>query len=437
MVRHRNRFRRESMGRSGHGFGVPNFFKSYRCWSRIAKFVYMLVCLLMLSPVSLLEGKIPSASRLHSRQARAHVQMTATTVAAPHETPVRSRRLVAQSAGESVRAVAAVRELETKPPGEGEVLIKVLAAGINGGCETFRARGERAFAGLQGASDFALGSEGAGIVLQVGKGVSLRPGDAVAFVGSALSELDTVKESSCHRFGIASDFESKHFREAAALRISGLTALVALELTGQISKGDVILITAAAGGTGHFAVQIAKLNGARVVATCSTDEKAEVLRGLGADRVVVYTKEDLSNVLDDEFPEGVDLVYEGVGGNLHTVALAHLKDGGRQLQVGYISHYPQAAGKDANVSQGEELGDAFWGGRTWELPGNKIVYFNVWGGMKRATFNPVKRLFDLWASEDLKALVDPAPFIGLGQAPDAVEHMMSGTSTGKVVLGLP
>merc|ERR1712137_1309642 len=105
---------------------------------------------------------------------------------------------------------------------------------------------------------------------------------------------------------------------------------------------------------------IAKLNGARVIATCSSEEKAQVLRDIGVDRVVIYTKENLSQVLEAEFPDGLDLVYEGVGGQLHEMALAHLKNGGRQLQVGYISHYPQAAGEDSNSDQGQSLGDAFW-----------------------------------------------------------------------------
>merc|ERR1712150_163147 len=111
-------------------------------------------------------------------------------------------------------------------------------------------------------------------------------------------------------------------------------------------------------------VQIAKLNGARVIATCGSEEKAKVLRDFGADRVVVHSQEDLSKVLDSEFPEGLDLVYEGVGGKMHSTALAHLKPGGRQLQVGYISHYPNAAGEDVHADQGETLAEAFWSGKT-------------------------------------------------------------------------
>jgi len=221
--------------------------------------------------------------------------------------------------------------------------------------------------------------------------------------------------------------------------------LVALELTGRIQQGQTVLITAAAGGTGHFAVQIAKLNGARVIATCSTEAKAAFLRSLGADRVVIYKQESLSEVLTTEFPTGLDLVYEGVGGDLHTTALAHLKEGGSQLQVGYISHYPQAAGQDSDPSsnQGDSLGDAFWGQKKWELEGNRTVYFNVWEGMKRATLSaspggqPLSRLFALWSAGELKSVVDPKSFSGLEHAGDAVDYMMSGTSTGKVVLDIP
>lgn len=358
------------------------------------------------------------------------------------EVPSSFRRMVADRSGESVRAVATIQENATPKPGEGEVVVRVVTAGINGGCETFRARGERAFAGLKNVTNYKLGSEGAGVVLRSGAGTQLQPGDAVAFVGNAFSEVDIVKESSCHCFGKASNQTSKSYREAAALRISGLTALVALELTGEIQKGQTVLITAGAGGTGHFGVQIAKLNGAHVIATCGSEEKASVLRDLGADRVVVHSQEDLSKVLDTEFPEGLDLVYEGVGGKMHTTALAHLKPGGRQLQVGYISHYPNAAGEDVHADQGETLAEAFWSGKTWELPDSKTVFFNVWEGMKRATLSdtpggkPLDRLFSLWLAGDVRALVDQTEFAGLERAPDAVEYMLSGKSVGKVVLDL-
>lgn len=373
-------------------------------------------------------------------------RQTRIAMAATVEVPSSFQRLVAAKAGESVKAVASVIEEQTPEPGEGEVLLRVMAAGINGGCETFRARGERAFASLREASNYVLGSEGAGVVLRAGPGSDLQPGDAVAFVGSAFAELNLVKASACHRFGRAAEIGQDAFREACALRISGLTALVALELTANIQPGHTVLITAAAGGTGHFAVQIAKLNGARVIATCSTEAKAEFLRSIGADRVVIYNRESLAEVLSTEFPTGLDVVYEGVGGKLHTTALAHLKEGGSQLQVGYISHYPQAAGDDSDPrsSQGETLGDAFWGGKKWELDGNKTVFFNVWEGMKRATLSPgapggqpLSRLFALWSGGDLKSVVDSTPFSGLTQAGDAVEYMMSGTSMGKVVLDIP
>merc|ERR1711957_168844 len=111
---------------------------------------------------------------------------------------------------------------------------------------------------------------------------------------------------------------------------------------------------------------------------------------------------------------------------LHATALQYLKEGGRQLQVGYISHYPKAAGHDANPDKGNELGDAFWGGKTWKLPGDRTVYFNVWEGMRRAPLSgapggtPLERLFGLWGTGEIKALVDAKVYAGLEQAPDAV-----------------
>jgi len=87
---------------------------------------------------------------------------------------------------------------------------------------------------------------------------------------------------------------------------SGLTASLALSEVGQMRSGQTILVTAAAGATGIFAVQLAKLAGNKVIGTCSSDEKVEYLRSLGCDRPVNYKKENLSKVLASEFPNGYE-----------------------------------------------------------------------------------------------------------------------------------
>jgi NADPH:quinone reductase-like Zn-dependent oxidoreductase len=108
------------------------------------------------------------------------------------------------------------------------------------------------------------------------------------------------------------------------LLVSGLTASIALHRAGgldilsltsapspsQSTKRRVVLVTAAAGGTGLFAVQLAKLCGCHVIGTCSSDDKSAVLKQLGCDRVINYKKESLAGVLKKEYPKGLDIVYE-------------------------------------------------------------------------------------------------------------------------------
>jgi NADPH-dependent curcumin reductase CurA len=77
---------------------------------------------------------------------------------------------------------------------------------------------------------------------------------------------------------------------------SGLTALIALEKAGQMKSGETVLVTAAAGGTGQFAVQLAKLSGNKVIATCGGSEKAKLLKELGVDRVIDYKSENIKTV---------------------------------------------------------------------------------------------------------------------------------------------
>uniref|UniRef100_A0A7R9V375 Enoyl reductase (ER) domain-containing protein n=1 Tax=Chlamydomonas euryale TaxID=1486919 RepID=A0A7R9V375_9CHLO len=125
--------------------------------------------------------------------------------------------------------------------------------------------------------------------------------------------------------------------DVVALLTSGLTASIALEESARLQKGETVLVTAAAGGTGQFALQLAKLAGCHVVATAGGPDKAAMLRRLGADRVVDYKSEDLKTVLRREYPRGVDVVYEGVGGSMFDAALSGLADRGRLLVIGMMS----------------------------------------------------------------------------------------------------
>ncbi|KAI8091345.1 orotate phosphoribosyltransferase [Gilbertella persicaria] len=92
--------------------------------------------------------------------------------------------------------------------------------------------------------------------------------------------------------------------ELLGLLTSGLTASIALEQTGRMTKGETVLVTAAAGGAGQIAVQLAKLAGNHVIGTCSSDDKVAMLKEMGCDRVINYKKEDFKSVMKKEYPRG-------------------------------------------------------------------------------------------------------------------------------------
>ncbi|KAI8139022.1 hypothetical protein BJV82DRAFT_501078, partial [Fennellomyces sp. T-0311] len=115
--------------------------------------------------------------------------------------------------------------------------------------------------------------------------------------------------------------------ELLALLTSGLTSSIALEETGRMTTGETVLVTAAAGGAGQIAVQLAKLAGNYVIGTCSSDEKAAMLKSMGCDRVINYKKEDFKTVLRNEYPKGVDIVFES-----------------RLIVIGTVSTYSASSG---------------------------------------------------------------------------------------------
>ena len=88
---------------------------------------------------------------------------------------------------------------------------------------------------------------------------------------------------------------------------------MALERVGEMSSHEVVMVTAAAGGTGHIAVQLAKLAGNHVIGTCGSEAKSRLLTELGCDRVINYRLENVADVLKNEYPHGVNLVFECIG----------------------------------------------------------------------------------------------------------------------------
>ncbi len=182
----------------------------------------------------------------------------------------------------------------SKPvPGDGEVLIGVRAASVNP-LDWHFMRGEprfiRLMTGIGKPKDTRIGVDLAGLVEAVGKNVTrFHPGDEVLGAGKgAFAEYACAREKSLARKPARITFE-----QAAAVPIAACTALQALRDKGRLQSGQKVLINGASGGVGTFAVQIAKAFGATVTAVCST-RNVEMVRSLGADHVVDYTREDFT-----------------------------------------------------------------------------------------------------------------------------------------------
>jgi NADPH:quinone reductase-like Zn-dependent oxidoreductase len=189
--------------------------------------------------------------------------------------------------------VLELREIDGPAVGAGQVLVRVLAAGLHIG-DCFAVRGSpfpvRLMTGLRHPKRGVPGFDFAGIVEAVGEGVErLRPGD----------EVFGVAQGTCADYVVAAEGEcalkpaSLGFEEAAAIPTSAAAALHGLRDAGGLEAGQRVLINGASGGVGTFAVQIAKALGAEVTGVCGTGS-ADLVRSLGADHVVDYTREDFT-----------------------------------------------------------------------------------------------------------------------------------------------
>jgi len=190
--------------------------------------------------------------------------------------------------------VLQLKEVEKPSPKEDEVLVKVHAASINYS-DWHVLRGEsfllRLMNGLLKPKHKILGDDIAGRVEAVGRNVKqFQPGDEVF----GISDFDAFAEYVCvPENALALKPASMTFEEAAAVPMAGITALQGLRDKGQIQSGQKVLINGASGGVGTFAVQIAKSFGAEVTGVCST-KKLDLVRSIGADQVIDYTREDFT-----------------------------------------------------------------------------------------------------------------------------------------------
>jgi NADPH:quinone reductase len=225
-----------------------------------------------------------------------------------------------------------VADLPEPQAGPGQVLIDVVAAGVNF-LDTLIVQGTYQ---LRPAFPFAPGSEVSGIVRKVGPGVSeLSEGQrVVAFTGYGGFAARVVADAGVV-FPIS---DSVSYADAAAFLISYATSHHALQRCAHLRPGELLLVLGASGGVGLTAVELGKRMGATVMAGASSDEKLALCRRYGADHLIDYSRDDLrTQIKEITHGAGVNVVYDPVGGRLTEPALRSLSFRGRFLVVGFAA----------------------------------------------------------------------------------------------------
>ncbi len=323
------------------------------------------------------------------------------------------QKLVATSITPDFRAAAEVVEAEVPEPGPGELLVRNRWAGVNATDVNISAG--RYDPGV--SVPFDLGAEAVGTVEAIGDGVegwSVGQPVATMGLGGGYREVQTVEAKYAVPVPDATP-------EVLSIFVSGITASIALEVVGEMGREDTVLVTAAAGGTGQYAVQLAALAGNTVIGTCGSDEKAEFVKSLGAERAINYRTDDLKSALKDSGP--FDVVYESVGRRFFDLALRNLNTRGRLIVIGYVSEYvdglEDAPGPRVYASLLQKSASI----RSFFLP-----HFSRYYG------EHIRKLVGLMHDGSLKVAIDERRFEGVGQVVEAVEHLHSGASQGKVVV---
>ncbi|HLU52844.1 MAG TPA: NADPH:quinone oxidoreductase family protein [Acidimicrobiia bacterium] len=204
------------------------------------------------------------------------------------------------------------------------------------------------------------------------------------------------------------------FEEAAAFPIAHGTSYHALVDRASLRDGETLLVLGAAGGVGLAAVQIGKALGARVLAAVSSDDKERAVGRAGADGVIRYDRHDLREALRDAAPDGVDVVYDPVGGEMTEPAFRSLAWRGRHLVVGFASGSIPALPANLALLKGASLVGVFWGRFTREeTERNRANFTTLFEWWKEGRVAPlVSEVFPLERSIDALRKISERGAIG-------------------------
>ncbi len=249
-----------------------------------------------------------------------------------------------------------LEEIPPRQPGRGEVLIAVKACGVN----FFDALIVQGKYQTRPPVPFSPGGEVAGVIGALGEGVTgLAAGMRVlAFTGHGGYAEEVIADAA----SVVPLPAQMDFVTAAAFPITYATSYHALKDRGQLVRGETLLVLGAAGGVGLAAVEIGKIMGARVIAGASSEAKLALAREHGADALINYGTADLrQSIREVTAGNGVDVVYDPVGGGYAEPALRSLSPGGRYLVIGFASGEIPKIALNLLLLKVVSLVGVFWG----------------------------------------------------------------------------
>ncbi|MNM35402.1 Quinone oxidoreductase 1 [compost metagenome] len=296
-----------------------------------------------------------------------------------------------------------------------EILLDVHAAGVNFP-DTLIIEGKYQF---QPPLPFSPGGEAAGVISAVGEKVTdLKVGDRVMALTGWGSFAEQVAVPGYNVLPIP---EQMDFTHAAAFGMTYGTSMHALQQRGQLKAGETLLVLGASGGVGLAAVEIGKAMGARVIAAASSAEKLAVAKAAGADELINYSEHSLKDEIKRlTAGNGVDVIYDPVGGDLFDQAVRGIAWNGRLLVVGFASgRIPQLPVNLALLKGAAVLG-VFWGAFAQRQPADNAANF--------------KQLFAWFAEGKLKPLVSQT--FPLAEAGAAIDRLGQRKALGKLVVTL-
>jgi NADPH2:quinone reductase len=304
-----------------------------------------------------------------------------------------------------------VRELPSPMPQEGQVLIKVHAAGVNFP-DTLIIRN---LYQLKPELPFIPGSEVGGEIIGVGPGVEgFQPGDRVIGLCVLGGYAEEVVADAKLTLRIPDDVS---YEVAAGLMMAYATSWLGVRDRGAVKPGETMLVLGASGGVGLAAVEIGKAVGARVVAAASTDEKLAICTMHGADAVINYAAEDLRAGIKRTCPAGLDVILDPVGGAYTEAAFRSIAWRGRLLIVGFTAGAVPSIAMNLPLLKNASIIGVMYGGFPQREPeAHAACAAEMFGWLREGKIRPL--ISNTYT---------------LDEAPEALRVMASRTVQGKIV----